>query len=50
MVTNQTSALSEHGSEVRKEQIQPGVVAHAYNPSSGGRDQEDYSLKPALGK
>jgi hypothetical protein len=26
-------------------------VAHACNPShSGGRDQEDHSLKPALGK
>jgi hypothetical protein len=27
------------------------LVAHARNPSySGGRDQEDYGLKPALGK
>jgi hypothetical protein len=26
-------------------------IRHAYNPSySGGRDQEDHSLKPALGK
>jgi hypothetical protein len=29
----------------------PVLVAQAYNPSySGGRDQEDYGLKPTPGK
>jgi hypothetical protein len=31
--------------------LNPRILAHTYNPSySGGRDQEDLSSKPALGK
>jgi hypothetical protein len=34
----------------KKEKQAQVLVAHVSNPSySGGRDQEDYSLKPALG-
>jgi hypothetical protein len=34
--------------EVTERGEKPGPVAHACNPSySGGRDQEDHSLKPA---
>jgi hypothetical protein len=33
---------------VIKQQLNRALVTHACNPSySGGRDQEDYSLKPA---
>jgi hypothetical protein len=37
--------------DFKKQKLSWVLVAQAYNPSySGGRDQEDYGSKPALGK
>jgi hypothetical protein len=41
-------AFCKHNKETSKSITEPGAGAHACNPSySGGRDQEDHSLKPA---
>jgi hypothetical protein len=46
-----TKLAKDLDSHFTKEIIQPGASGSIYNPSHfGGRDQEDRSSKPALGR